>query len=297
MSSAAAPPWRTTGLSWGSGQARLEWAGPGGQAHRSPLPVGAEPALLVGPDRRCTGLRRSSRPVPCPFDAEVAPGATSARCEVCERAARSHSVATDTAMDDPREFVVYLAHHGSAGLKVGITAAQRGTARLLEQGALASLLLARSRLPGARRTETLVSRVLRVPERIPTPAKRRARLRPASAQQRAAELREAAGLAPPVEGALAGGDLLDHAETYGLPAAGLRPVALVLPLTPGQVIAGQVVCRIGPDLYLRTGAADGLVLLDSRLLAGWALTRAGAGAGLSADLAPIVHEEPQDALF
>ncbi|MGW7008514.1 DUF2797 domain-containing protein [Streptomyces sp. NPDC054933] len=44
-------------------------------------------------------------------------------------------------MDDPRPFTVYLAHHGTAGVKVGITAVERGTARLLEQGALASLAL------------------------------------------------------------------------------------------------------------------------------------------------------------
>ncbi|GAA1953010.1 DUF2797 domain-containing protein [Kitasatospora viridis] len=299
----AAPAWRAAGLSWSSGQAELKWRGPAGQERRSPLPVGAELALLVGAQRRCTGLWRSGRRLPCPFGAEVAPDSRAAVCPACERAGRAHSVATDTALDDPREFAVYLAHHGSAGLKVGITAVQRGTARLLEQGALASLLLVSCRLPAARRTETLLSTVLGVPERISTPAKRRARLRPAPPVQRAADLLDAAGragaIARPADGVPTGAGPADHTADYGLPAGGLRPVAAVLPLTPGQVLAGQVLCRIGPDVYL--GTAAGPVLLDSRLLSGWALVRAAADAAPSVGLAPIDREldqeEEQDALF
>lgn len=97
---------------------------------------------------------------------------------------------TDTALDDHREFSVYLAHHGSV-VKAGITASERGQARLLEQGALSSLILSTGTLLSARRCEALLTTALGVPQD---------------------------------------------------------------PLEPGVTIAGEIVCRIGRDLYLATPA-------------------------------------------
>jgi hypothetical protein len=54
------------------------------------------------------------------------------------------------------------------------------------------------------------------------------------------------------------------------------------------------VCTIGTDLYLDT--AVGLVLLDTRLLTGWALSRA-AGTTTTAPLRKLDEEVEQDALF
>ncbi len=61
-----------------------------------------------------------------------------ARCEECARLDRAHSVAADTLADDPRPYHVYLAWFGTGMVKVGITAVERGSARLLEQGPSAS---------------------------------------------------------------------------------------------------------------------------------------------------------------
>jgi hypothetical protein len=58
----------------------------------------------------------------------------------------------------------------------------------------------------------------------------------------------------------------------------------------------MVACRVGTDLYLDTAA--GLVLLNTRLLAGWALGRAAPGTALTARLQAL---QPQgvdhDVLF
>ncbi len=196
--------------------------------------------------------------------------------------------------------MVYLAHHGTA-IKVGITAAERGASRLLEQGALASVIISAGRLASARRAEHLLATAMGLPDRITTKAKRAARARPGSQDMRAADLVAAAAQAqqlPWPEGqARREPEVKEHTVGYGLPEDGLRPVVEVLPLRPGCTISGTVICRIGTDLYL--GAAAGLVLLDTRLLAGWALSRADPGAAFTAPLRPASSGEgiEHDALF
>lgn len=81
----------------------------------------------------------------------------------------------------------------------------------------------------------------------------------------------------------------DHAGVYGLPDGGLRPAAALLPLAPGAAVCGRAVCRIGTDLYLETTA--GLVLADTRLLAGWAFHRAPPETPFSAALEAV--RQPQ----
>lgn len=213
---------------------------------------------------------------------------------------RSCSIAADTRLDDPRPFAVYLAHHGKAGIKVGISAVERGTARLLEQGALASAVLSTGTLASARRAEQLLGTALGLPDRVTTDRKRAARPHPGTPTGRAADLLATADRARQLtwpEGQVRREALVaDHTGVYGLPEGGLRPDAQVLPLSPGRTVAGTVVCRIATDVYLDTAA--GLVLLDTRLLAGWALTRAVSSATLPAALEDFAHEEAtQDALF
>ncbi|WP_078856573.1 DUF2797 domain-containing protein [Streptomyces sp. NBRC 109706] len=295
--------WRTLGVGWRDGAAGWEWAGPGGVARSSPLPVGAELAFTVGADRRCVGVWRSGRQLACPTAALIDPAARGARCASCQTLDRSHSVATDTGLDDPRPFTVYLAHHGSV-VKVGITAVERGASRLLEQGALASTVLSTGPLPAARRCEHLLGAALGLPDRVTAARKRAARLRPAPADERAAALLATTERAHRLPGwpdgqARREPAVVDHTAAYPLPADGLRPASAVAPLAPGHVLTGTVRCRIGGDVYL---AAPGgrLVLLDTRLLAGWALAPAPPDAGFSAPLAPVEHrEQPEDqaALF
>ncbi|WP_042426194.1 DUF2797 domain-containing protein [Streptacidiphilus anmyonensis] len=300
MSDAAGAGWRAAGLLWRGGEPELEWWAPGAEPWRAgALPLGAEPAFAVGADRRCVGLWRAGRRIACGAARALEPGSRSSQCGECARLDRRNSVAADTLLDDPRPYAVYLAHHGSAGVKVGITAAERGLARLLEQGALASVFLSQGTLPSARRVEHLLGVVLGLPDRVSTVRKRVARAAPGTPAERAATLLAQAARTreldwPEGQTRRPGTDVVDHCARYGLPEAGLYPDAAVEPLRPGDVVTGRVVCRIASDLYLTVPAA-GLVLLDTRLLAGWAVSRADPDAPFTARLAPVPRmTEPQE---
>ncbi|MFJ6216732.1 DUF2797 domain-containing protein [Streptomyces sp. NPDC092296] len=244
---------------------------------------------------------RSDRRRACPVSAALDPAVRYVLCPACQAADRADSIAADTRLHDPRPFAVYLAHHGTA-VKVGITAVERGDARLLEQGALASAIISTGTLIAARRAESLLSTALGLPDRMSAVRKWQARIRPGTAVERAADLlttaERAAQLEWPQGQNRCAPQVVDHATAYDLPGGGLQPDAVMLPLTPGEVISGRISCRIGTDLYLHT--APGLVLLDTRLLAGWALGRAEPGTAPTAALAALAkpsHQEEQDALF
>ncbi|MCR3727528.1 hypothetical protein FHS35_004383 [Streptomyces umbrinus] len=202
-----------------------------------------------------------------------------ARCEECGRLDRAHSVAADTIADDPRPYSVYLAWFGPGLVKVGITAVERGSARLLEQGAVVFTWLGRGPLMAARRSEELLRTALGVPDRIPYDAKRAVRSELPDAGARVAEVRELHARAVGLGGwpeALARMPFVavDHAEVFGL--GGLPPAAGVVgELVAGGVVSGELVAAAGPDLHLRTGR--GVVVLDTRLMTGWELTGAGRG--------------------
>lgn len=286
--SRSAPAWRPTGLVWTPAGAALEWLSPTADTRVSAVGLGARLALGVGPDRRCTGLWWGERRVPCVARTTIAADTKSGQCDSCTSIARSRSVATDTALDDPREFRVYLAHHGSL-VKVGITAAERGPVRLLEQGALSSLALSAGTLLSARRCETLLTTALGVPQQVRTTRKRVARLTPGTAATRAAELvavaEQASALAWPPGQTRTATVTIDHTSAYGLPEAGIVPDHQLEPLHPGATISGEVTCRIGRDLYLNT--TSGIVLLDTGLIQGWALSRADDDASCTARMTPI----------
>jgi hypothetical protein len=189
-------------------------------------------------------------------------------------------VAADTIADDPRPYRVYLAWFGPGMVKVGITARERGSARLLEQGAVCFSWLGVGPLMAARRTEELLRAALRVPDRIPYAEKRvvRAAL-PEAAADRArevAELHERAVALPAWPESLVREplEIVDHVGVFGL--AGL-PVAVgvVGELVAGGVVGGELVAAAGPDLHLSTGG--GVVVLDTRLMTGWELVPATGG--------------------
>ncbi|WTL47156.1 DUF2797 domain-containing protein [Streptomyces sp. NBC_01497] len=195
----------------------------------SELVYGREVAFrAVGP-RRCTGTGRGG----CPLAAEVPARSTGAQCSECARLDRLRSVAADTVADDPRPYRVYLAWFGPGMRKVGITAEARGSARLLEQGAVTFSWLGRGPLMAARRTEELLRAALGVPDRIPYADKRTARASLPPERERAAELaalharavalpRWPESLEPLVF------EAVDHARVFGLerpPAPGPTPRA------------------------------------------------------------------------
>ncbi|MFE7069392.1 DUF2797 domain-containing protein [Streptomyces sp. NPDC057620] len=292
--------WKCSGLRWGGAEPVLVWDG----GRRSVLPWGKQVAFaVVGEgERRCVGARGHS----CFAGAAVSGRSVGARCEECARLDRAHSVAADTIADDPRPYSVYLAWFGPGMVKVGITAVERGSARLLEQGAVVFTWLGRGPLMAARRSEELLRTALGVPDRIAYDAKRAVRSALPGAGVRAAEVRGLHALAVGLDGwpdALEQMpfEAVDHTEAFGLD--GLPPaVAVVGELVPGGVVRGELVAAAGPDLHLLTGR--GVVVLDTRLMTGWELTGAGGetgatGSGERGDITVPVREfgGVQDGLF
>ncbi|WP_328318408.1 DUF2797 domain-containing protein [Streptomyces sp. NBC_00388] len=289
--------WRSAGLRWGDDAPRLAWEG---RTRASPLIYGTDVGFRVeaAGERWCVGARGHV----CPVRARVPARGTQARCGECARLDRAHSVAADTIADDPRVYRVYLAWFGAGRVKVGITAEARGAARLREQGAVAFGWLGRGPLMAARRTEELLRTALGVPDRIPYAEKRAVRARLPGAEERAAEVAEVHAQAV----ALAGWpdslerltcEVSDHGALFGL--AGLvDPVGTVAELAAGGAVAGRLVAAAGPDLHL-AGDDGSVIVLDTRLMAGWGLTGAEPGAGVTVPvrMAPAEREVEQPGLF
>jgi hypothetical protein len=276
----------------------LAWDG----GRRSALTWGKRVAFRVadGGVRTCVGARGHT----CPMRAAVPGRSTGARCEECARLDRAHSVAADTIADDPRPYHVYLAWFGPGMVKVGITAEERGSARLLEQGAVCFSWLGLGPLMAARRTEELLRAALRVPDRIPYGEKRAVRSRlPASAAERAAEVealhgRACALTAWPESLRRESCQVVDHVGVFGLtdlPAA----AGEVTELAAGSGVNGKLLAAAGPDLHLATGR--GVVVLDTRLMTGWDIVPSGDGEGVTVPVREVrgVREAAgvQDGLF
>ncbi|MFE1287660.1 DUF2797 domain-containing protein [Streptomyces sp. NPDC058751] len=294
--------WVCSGVRWSGDGAVLVWGG----GRTSPLVRGRRVAFGVvdGGVRTCVGARGNA----CPVRAVVSPRGTGGRCEECARLDRAHFVAADTLADDPRPYRVYLAWFGPGLVKVGITRVDRGSVRLMEQGAVTFSWLGQGPLMAARRAEELLRAALGVPDRIPYADKRAVRPVLPGPGERVAEIRElherAGGLAGwPESLARAPFEPVDHTELFGL--AGLGPVQVVVrELAAGGSVDGELLGAAGPDLHLLTGR--GAVVLDTRLMTGWDLTGVRAAAA-DADPGPgitfPVREPPaadtgvQDGLF
>ncbi|MGI5469917.1 DUF2797 domain-containing protein [Streptomyces sp. CA-132043] len=290
--------WRCTGPRWSGGAFGLGWYHPErGEERRSTLPAGRALAFAVAGERRCLGVRRAGRWIVCPHAAVLDGAGARDQCPDCARLDRSRSVAADTMADDPRPYGVYLAYFGPGLLKVGITAAERGAARLLEQGAVGYSWLGHGPLMAARRAEALLGSALAVRDRFAKAEKRAARRALPPPAGRAAALgalhREAQSL-PGWPEALRAAPYAyeDHSEVFGLDRIPVEPGAVgeVGALRAGTEIAGEVLAAAGSDLYLRQegqedqgGSAVPVVVLDARLLSGWVL-RAAAGKVTTADV-------------
>ncbi|MGW1953481.1 DUF2797 domain-containing protein [Streptomyces sp. NPDC001920] len=291
-----AQAWRCSGLRWSAAGPVLAWEG----GRRSALTWGKRVAFGVaeGGVRTCVGARGHA----CPVRAVVPGRSTGARCEECARLDRAHSVAADTIADDPRPYHVYLAWFGPGMTKVGITALERGSARLLEQGAVCFTWLGTGPLMAARRTEELLRAALRVPDRIPYADKRAVRAAlPLSAAERAAEIEELHGRAvalPAWPNSLTPEPCrpVDHSETFGLTDL---PNALgeVTELVAGGAVSGRLAAAAGPDLHVETGG--GVVVVDTRLMTGWELVAPGGGEELKVPVREFRQADAgvQDGLF
>ncbi|MEV4441757.1 DUF2797 domain-containing protein [Streptomyces sp. NPDC049577] len=293
--------WQCAGLRWEASGPSLVWRHAVRGERLSPMPPGRTLAFTTGSRRCCAGVRRAGRHTPCPAGAGVPAPALSAQCAECARLDRSHSVAADTAADDPRPYDVYLAWFGPGLLKVGITASEREGRRLLEQAALSYALLGRGPLMAARRAEAVLGAALAVPDRVPYAAKRAARhpLPPQEVRTAAlAELHEHARHLPglPESLTVAAFAPVHHDAAFHLDR--IRTVHRAVALTAGCTVAGRVVAVAGPDVHL--DAADGRPLLvDTRQLAGWPLTAAAPDAPTTAAEVPAGNAPPPEpeALF
>ncbi|MGW1224564.1 DUF2797 domain-containing protein [Streptomyces sp. NPDC001478] len=291
--------WRCTGLRWpeDDGGPVLGWRR-GADSRSSALAYGSGLGFRATGPRTCVGARGN----PCPLAAPVPGRGTGARCPECGRLDRAHSVAADTIPDDPRTYRVYLAWFGPGTVKAGITAEQRGAARLREQGAVVFTWLGRGPLMAARRAEETLRAALGVPDRVPYARKRVLRVRLPDAPARTAELARYYDRAAALEGAgwpealerLPFGPV-DHTGIFRT-GDGTGPVRAVTALKDGGAVAGRLVAAAGPDLHLAT-AADGVVIVDTRLMTGWTLTAADADAGVGVPTVAVGGGAAQDGLF
>ncbi|MER7400427.1 DUF2797 domain-containing protein [Streptomyces sp. NPDC000151] len=299
--------WRCTGPRWSGEEFGLGWCHPERAGERlSALPAGRPLAFAAEGERRCLGVRRAGRWTVCPHEAVLDGAGARDQCPDCARLDRSRSVAADTMADDPRPYGVYLAYFGPGLLKVGITAAERGAARLLEQGAVGYSWLGRGPLMAARRAEALLGSALAVRDRFGKAEKRAARRTLPPAAERAAAVaalhREAQALPGwPEALGTAPYAYVDHAEVFGLDRIPAEPgtVAGIAALRAGDEIVGAVLAAAGSDLYLEQAGAGPVLVVDTRLLSGWVL-RATEGKVTTAAVVPLdsgADEGRQEGLF
>ncbi|WP_372406061.1 DUF2797 domain-containing protein [Streptomyces luteireticuli] len=281
--------WLCTGLRWSAAGPSAVWHHPRHGERLSPLSPGRRLGFAIGSSnesaRHCVGVRRGGRRTPCPTGATVPAAAVSAQCAECARLDRSRSVAADTMADDPRPYDVYLAWFAPGLVKAGITAAERGGVRLLEQAALSYAPLGRGPLMAARRAEAVLGVALSVPDRFPYAAKRAARCPVPPVDLRTAELAALHARACAVPGlpeslSVRAFAPVHHDEVFHL--EGIRSRAGAAVPAAGRVVAGRVTAVAGPDVYLE--GEDRLVVVDVRRLAGWELGAVGEGAGMTVEV-------------
>jgi Protein of unknown function (DUF2797) len=229
----------------------------------------------LGGQRCCIGvwLAQQRRRRPCPFAHPIPPPATRAQCDPCMASDPGQMLARNATPDEGREYALYLAWFGPGLTKVGLTATERGTDRLAEQGALTFTWLARGRLPAVRAGEQRISASGLAPERCQRRTKLTAWWKLPDQTHRQDELHAAyqqitkTVLWPPGLGHEACA-VIDQVDLFGLRAL---PDSCheITSLASGAVLSGTVRCTVGRDLLLDT--PDGPLLADTRLLAGWPL--------------------------
>jgi uncharacterized protein DUF2797 len=269
------------GISWRSGEAALRLiAADGGDVRRQPLVLGSTVGWQVRGDRHCTGvwLPDIGERRPCPDERTIPAATATSQCPGCGSADPGRALARNFAIDDPRPFAVYLAWFGDGLVKVGLTAVARDHDRLVEQGALAFTWLAEGPFTSARRLEQAAATTGSTQERLPRSRKLAAWwLHPAPDTSGTSHDELAA-----VHGALAADldwpddlqpqpfALRDLTAVFGLDGPPPTPVREVTALADGAVLSGRLRILAGHDAIVDT--ADGPLLVDLRLLAGWDLS-------------------------
>jgi hypothetical protein len=218
--------------------------------------------------------------LPCPIRATLA-DSTDPQCAACAVADRGRAVGRDAALgDDGRVYVLYLAWFGPDLIKVGLTAADRGRDRLLEQGAIAYTPLAQGAYTPIRRAERLIAGAGLAPERLPgqvtaaawwdlPPAAERARSLAAVRQSTAAQMTWPPGATPVPR------DVTDQAGDFGLDRPPPATYGEVTGIADDAKIAGEIRLIVGRRLLIDT--VSGPLLIDMRRIAGFAITAHAVG--------------------
>ncbi|MFD0273245.1 DUF2797 domain-containing protein [Kitasatospora sp. NPDC127111] len=303
---AAAGGWISTGLHWQDGRPVLS-AVNGRRRHERVAEPGVPVGWLLTGPRRCTGawLAGATERTPCPHHAVIEPDGGAVQCPACQSVDRGLALARDQILDDGRTYRLYLAWFGEGLLKVGLTAEQRGTNRLLEQGALAWTFAARGSLPAVRRAELTVAASGLARERFTGKAKTEHWWRHGDAAHRRTVLTDARERAHRLLDGhavelLPGHPVTDHVALYGLADGAPAAYGQIDALADGAVVAGTLRPPIGRYLLLDQPEDADPLLLDTRLLTGWTLTpapgRAASGLTVRPRLRPQ-EADTQEALF
>lgn len=227
---------------------------------------------MDGP-RTCTGVWTRTGRRPCPAGTALTDG-TDPQCAMCARADKGRQIARDAAPDDGREYLLYLALFGPGLVKIGLTAADRGRDRLLEQGAITFAVLAAGPYTPIREAERCVSAAGLAAERISSRAKAAAwRVLPPPGERAellASARDKAVGAVPWSDRVLLrSGGIVDQARDFGLDGPVRDRWNEVTGISDGAILSGRVIAVIGHRLLLATPA--GPLLCDMRRVAGWAI--------------------------
>lgn len=282
-------------------------AAPPGPEARRPACPGTSLSWYLGGPRRCTGAWAGTARRLCAARAEIPAGGTDAQCPACALADRGRQVAKGAALgDDGREYRLYLAWFGPGLVKTGLTAADRGRDRLLEQGAITFIMLAAGPYVPIRQAERLTAATGLARERIaaaakaaawqslPPPAERAAQV--AAARQQVTKFVTWPGRVRPLPEAIT-----DQAGDFGLDRETVGTYQEVTGIGDGAFLTGRVRLVIGRDLLLDTPA--GPLLVDMRRVSGWAIRpgtdAAAPPAGLTLTARPVAGapDDRQPTLF
>lgn len=263
----------TTGLHWNNGKAVLTLADANGHETGLNVAPGIRAGWQIAGARRCVGIwsPATRQRVMCPENTLIDPLATKSQCSTCERADPGGRTARDLDITSPRPFSLYLAWFGNRVMKVGITAEDRRSDRLAEQGALAFTWAGNGRLASCRRAEQVVVDSGLAPDRIATTRKIEA-LWSADPEAAAAELAElhrnvttGPALEPPMRATPFA--LVDLRPAYGFHAHPARPKERIAHFAHNAVVQGRISYLVGRYCAIETARGD--LFLDMRLLSGW----------------------------
>lgn len=266
--------------------------------------IGQPVAWTLSGPRRCTGIWTGSGRRPCPAQAALA-DSTDPQCAGCAASDRGRALARDAMPgDDGRTYHLYLAWFGPGLVKVGLTAAERGRDRLLEQGAITYTLLAVGRYPPVRRAEHLISTAGLASERLAARAKAAAWWQLPPAPERAHQIGSArqhitAQMTWPSGIELLPPAVADQASDFGLVEPAPDSYREITTVGNEAQLAGNVRFIVGRLLLLDTSI--GPLLADMRRFAGWAFrasaAHTGNGLGTITRIRPGDRHDRQDTLF